>query len=71
MLPNTVSGTINNSVQCTLRASHQYLIRPKLYTSSSATLADDGFFSWGMSDFDNGGADCEGVDYDSVNLTWQ
>lgn len=71
MLPNTVSGTIgsSNSIQCTLQAGHTYLLRLKLYTSAEAGLIT-GPFSWGLSDFDNGGADGQGVDYQSVSLTW-
>lgn len=71
MLPNTVAGTIgsSNSIQCTLQAGHTYLLRLKLYTSAEADLLE-GIFSWGLSDFDNSGADGQGVDYESVKLTW-
>jgi hypothetical protein len=73
MLPNTVSGTIGggNSIQCNLQAGHTYLLRLKLYTSSEASISYwPPFVSWGLTDFDNGGADGQGVDYSSVNLTW-
>jgi hypothetical protein len=73
MLPNTVSGTIGggNSIQCNLQAGHTYLLRLKLYTSSEASISYwPPFVSWGLTDFDNGGVDGQGVDYSSVNLTW-
>jgi len=70
MLLNMVAGTIgsSNSIQCTLQAGHTYLLRLKLYTSAEADVLE-GIFSWGLGDFDNSGADGQGVDYENVNLT--
>jgi len=74
MLPNTVQGTIGSgdSITCNLQAGRTYLLRLKLYTSAKADgpSPEPPFVSWGLSDFDNGGPDGQGVDYQSVSLTW-
>lgn len=74
MYPNTVQGTIGSgdSITCNLQAGRTYLLRLKLYTSANVPGPgiEPPFVSWGLSDFDNGGPDGEGVDYQSVSLTW-
>jgi len=70
MLPNDVAGTIgsNDSIQATLYADHTYLLRLVLYTSAQTRWYTASI--WGLSDFHSGGPDGQGLDYNSVNLTW-
>lgn len=70
MIPNDVTGTIDSghSIQTTLYAGHTYLLRLMLYTSAQTRWYTVSI--WGLSDFHSGGPDGQGLDYNSVSLTW-
>lgn len=70
LLPTDISGTIgsSNSLTCTLKTGHTYLLRVRLYTKAEAQALTGDF--WGRSDFHSNGADGEGLDYTSVKVDW-